>query len=121
MGSMMLAMMIVVGSGGQHQASYFEEKAAHVFASFLGFGAVRTVEEDQNRVQQARDRDALLWGGRAPSMQSGAMGSMIMGAAVVLAAHAPAKMRAVVDGPVHVGPALFEGGGMGASVAARFE
>ena len=53
-------------------------------------------------------------------MQSGAMGSAVMGAAVVLAAHAPTRLRAVVDGPVHVGPALFEGGGMGAGVGGRF-
>ena len=53
-------------------------------------------------------------------MQSGALGSMVMGAAVVLAAHAPKRVRAIVDGPVHVGPALFEGGGMGAGVGGRF-
>ena len=81
---------------------------------------MRTVEEDQNRLQQCRERDTLLWGGRTQSMQSGAMGSMVMGAAVVLAAHAPKRVRAVVDGRVHVGPALFEGGGMGAGVGGRF-
>ena len=45
---------------------------------------------------------------------------MVMGAAVVLAAHAPKRVRVVVDGAVHVGPALFEGGGMGAGVGGRF-
>ena len=53
-------------------------------------------------------------------MQSAALGSMVMGAAVVLAAHAPAGLRPLVDGPVHVGPALFVGGGMGAAVGGRF-
>jgi len=58
--------------------------------------------------------------GRAQNLQSGALGSAVMGAAVVFAAHAPARVRAIVDGPVHVGPALLEGGGMGAGVGGRF-
>ena len=118
MGSTMLAMMIVVG--GQHTPSYFEQKSAQVFASFLSFKSAHTVEQDQNRVQEMRDRDALLLPGGRSSMQSGAMGSMVMGAAVVFAAHAPAKLRPLVDGRVHVGPALFDGGGMGAGIGGHF-
>lgn len=120
MGTTMLAMMMVLGTSQPRHPSYVEHKNEQVMRSFLQFKTARTVEQDQNRLQQLRDRDALLLGGRAPSMQSGALGSMVMGAAVVLAAHAPAKLRAVVDGPVHLGPALFEGGGMGAGVGGRF-
>jgi len=121
MGSTMLAMMVIVGAAHHEpHPSYFAEKSAQVFASFLGFTSARTVEEEQNPLAQHRERDALMLPGGAPSMQSGAMGAMVMGAAVVLAAHAPKCVRAVVDGKVHVGPALFEGGGLGAGVGARF-
>ena len=120
MGTTMLAMMMIVGAPSHHQATYFEAKSAAVFRSFLVFKTALTVEREQNGVQEARGRDELMLGGRTPNMQSGALGSMMMGAAVVLAAHAPARVRAVIDGPLHVGPALFEGGGMGAGVGGRF-
>jgi hypothetical protein len=120
MGTTMLAMVMILGAPAPRHDSYVEQKNAAVMRSFLMFKSERTVEEDQNRMQQARERDQLLLGGRAPSMQSGALGSMVMGAAVVLVAHAPKRVRAVVDGAVHVGPALFDGGGMGAGVGGRF-
>jgi hypothetical protein len=116
----MLAMMMIVSAPSHRDVSYFEARSAAVLHSFLVFKTAHAVEREQNLVQQARDRDELLLGGRTQNLQSGAMGSMVMGAAVVFAAHAPAKVRAVVDGPVHVGPALFEGGGMGAGVGGRF-
>ena len=119
MGSTMMAMMFVVGVGN-HTPTYFEQKSAQVFASFLSFHAARTVEQEQNRLQDLRERDALLLPGGRASMQSGAMGSMVMGATIVLAAHAPDKLRPLVDGRVHVGPALFDGGGMGAGVGGHF-
>ena len=119
MGSTMLAVVAVLGVA-HPEPSYFEERAAAVFASFLSFGAAHTVEQEQNRLQQLRDRDALLLPGGAPSVRAEMLGSMVMGAAVVFVAHAPRSVRAAVDGPVHVGPALFEGGGMGAGVGGRF-
>ncbi|HEY2748408.1 MAG TPA: hypothetical protein VGL86_27480 [Polyangia bacterium] len=112
--------MVAVMGVAHAKPSYFEERSAAVFASFLSFTAARTVEEDQNRLQQLRDREALLLPGGAASLRAGMMGSMVMGAAVVLVAHAPRRVRAIVDGPVHVGPALFEGGGMGAGIGGRF-
>ena len=120
MGTTMLAMVMILGAPAPRHESYVEQKNAAVMRSFLMFKSARTTEQDQNRVQQARERDELCLGGRAPSLQAGALGSMVMGAAVVLAAHAPAKIRTIVDGPVHVGPALFEGGGMGAGIGGRF-
>jgi len=117
----MLAMLMIVGAPSHHhQASYFEAKNEQVIRSFLQLKTAHTVEREADALGLARDRDLLLLGGRAPSLQSGALGAMVMGAAVVLAAHAPAKLRPLVDGPVHVGPALFEGGGMGAGVGGRF-
>jgi hypothetical protein len=103
-----------------HKKSYVETKNEQVFAAFLAFTTARTVEEQQNRLQSARERDELLLPGGAPSMQAGAMGAMMMGAAVVVAAHMPERARGVIDGAVHFGPALFEGGGMGAGVGGRF-
>ena len=120
MGTTMLAMVMILGASGPRHESYVEEKNAAVMRSFLLFKAERTEEQNQDRLAQARERDMLLLGGRTPSLQSGALGSMVMGAAVVMVAHAPKRVRAIVDGAVHVGPALFEGGGMGAGVGGRF-
>jgi len=116
----MLAMMMVVSAPSHRQVSYFESRNEAVIRSFLIFKTAQPVEREQNLVEEARERDELLLGGRVQNLQSGALGSAIMGAAVVLAAHAPARVRAIVDGPVHVGPALLEGGGMGAGLGARF-
>jgi hypothetical protein len=116
----MLAMMMIVAPPSHREVSYFEARNEAVIRSFLVFKTAQPVEREQNLVQEARDRDQLLLGGRAQNLQSGALGSAVMGAAVVFAAHAPARVRAIVDGPVHVGPALLEGGGMGAGVGGRF-
>ncbi|MCU1276846.1 MAG: hypothetical protein JWM53_392 [bacterium] len=103
-----------------HKKSYVQTKNEQVFASFLAFTSAHGVEQEQNRLQSARERDGLLLPGGAPSVQSGLMGAMMMGAAVVVAAHMPDRVRVVVDGVVHFGPAMFEGGGMGAGVGGRF-
>jgi len=116
----MLAMMMIVAPPSHREVSYFEARNEAVIRSFLVFKTAQPVEREQNLVEEARDRDQLLLGGRAQNLQSGALGSAVMGAAVVFAAHAPARVRAIVDGPVHVGPALLEGGGMGAGVGGRF-
>jgi hypothetical protein len=100
--------------------SFVESKRDQVLAAFLSFAAARTVEQQQDRLGAARARDALLRPGGAPSLQAGAMGAVMMSAAVFVAAHAPARLRPLVDGPVHLGPALFEGGGMGAGIGGRF-
>jgi len=116
----MLAMMMIVGAPSHHAASYFEQTSGKVLRAFVQLKTAHTEEVEENGLEQARARDALLLGGRAPSLQAGALGSMVMGAAVVFAAHAPARLRPLVDGPVHFGPALFDGGGMGAAIAGRF-
>ena len=116
----MLAVMMVVSAPSHRDVSYFEARNEAVIRSFLVFKSAQPVEREQNLVQLSRERDELLFGGRTQSMQSGALGSAVMGAAVVFAAHAPARVRALVDGQVHVGPALLEGGGMGAGVGGRF-
>jgi hypothetical protein len=67
-----------------------------------------------------RDRDHLLLF-RGPQPQGGAIGVglAMFGAATLLSAHAPRALRVIFDGPVHLGPAIFDGGGMGAGIAGR--
>jgi hypothetical protein len=104
-----------------HNKSFFAIKSEQVMRSFFQMKLVPSVEREQDSLQRLRDRDDLLVpAGRAPSLQAGAFGGMMLGAAVVLVAHAPEPVRVIVDGPVHVGPALFDHGGMGAGIGGRF-
>jgi hypothetical protein len=67
-----------------------------------------------------RDRDRLvLFRGPQPQGAAVGIGLAMFGATTILAAHAPRPLRALFDGPVHLGPAIFDGGGMGAGIAAR--
>lgn len=70
-------------------------------------------------LEMRRDRDRLLLF-REPQPGGGmGLGVMMFGAMTVLSAHAPGAFRALFDGPVHLGPAIFDGGGMGAGIAGR--
>jgi hypothetical protein len=130
MRSTMLAMALILALGPEaaadepatlHRKSYVESKSDQVFAAFLMFMTAHEFEQQQDRLGQARERDQLqLVPGGVPSMRAGAMGVALLGAAVVLAAHVPDRLRVIVNGPVHVGPAMFEEGGMGAGVGGRF-
>ncbi len=73
---------------------------------------------DDLEVRRDRDR-LLLFRDPQPQGSSLGLGLAMFGATTVLSAHAPAPFRAVFDGPVHLGPAVFDGGGMGAGVAGR--
>jgi hypothetical protein len=101
--------------------SYVEQKNEQVMRAFLTFRVARDVADEQNGLQLMRDRDELLLpAGGVPQGRSGAYGAAMLGAAVVLSAHAPAPLRPIFDARVHVGPAIFDGGGMGAGVGGRF-
>src|SRR5438105_166659 len=103
-----------------HNKNFVAEKSEEVMRAFLRFNLVPSVERAQDRLQSLRERDELLLPAqRLPAMQSGALGAALLGGAVVFAAHAPARLRPLVDGPVHVGPALFDGGGMGAGLGGK--
>jgi hypothetical protein len=67
-----------------------------------------------------RERDKLLLF-RAPQPQGAAVGVglAMFGATTLLSAHAPRPLRIIFDGPIHLGPAVFDGGGMGAGIAGR--
>ena len=73
---------------------------------------------DALEVRRERDRLMLF---RAPQSQGEAVGIglAMFAATTILSAHAPRPLRVVFDGPVHLGPAIFDGGGMGAGIGAR--
>jgi hypothetical protein len=101
--------------------SFADEKNAQVMRAFLIFASSRGVEQQRDDLTVLRARDQLaLAAGRGPQMQSGAWGAALLGATVVLAAHAPTPLRPLFAARVHVGPALLDGGGMGAGVGGRF-
>jgi len=76
--------------------------------------------EGGDALEVRRDRDRLVLF-RGPEAQGAAVavGLAMFTAATILSAHAPRPLRGVFDGPVHVGPAIFDGGGMGAGIAGR--
>jgi hypothetical protein len=77
--------------------------------------------EGGDALEVRRDRDRLvLFRGPQAQGQAVAIGLAMFGASTVLSAHAPRPLRVLFDGPVHVGPAIFDGGGMGAGVGGRF-
>ena len=58
--------------------------------------------------------------GHSPQGARGRDSALAMFAATtILSAHAPRPLRILFDGPVHLGPAIFDGGGMGAGIAGR--
>jgi hypothetical protein len=93
-----------------HPTSYFEQHAALVAHDLMHFNQPYTL-------QQMRDRDTLLlYGPAAGGATSVASGIALFSTVVVGAAHAPAPLRLLFDRRMHLGPALFDGGGMGAGV-----
>jgi hypothetical protein len=69
-------------------------------------------------IRRERDRLALLRGPQDPSSAL-ALGAAMFAATTFLSAHAPRPLRIVFDGPIHLGPAIFDGGGMGAGIGGR--
>jgi hypothetical protein len=100
--------------------SYIASHNERVMYAFLRFTTQPAPELAQNRLEVLRDRDRLqLYGAVADDSRAG-YGVALFGAFTVLAAHAPGPVRALFDGPVHFGPALFDNGGMGAGIGGRF-
>lgn len=73
---------------------------------------------DALEVRRERDRLVLF---RGPQAQGAAVaiGLAMFAATTIMSAHMPRPLRVVFDGPVHLGPAIFDGGGMGAGIAGR--
>ncbi|HEX4461771.1 MAG TPA: hypothetical protein VIA18_27515, partial [Polyangia bacterium] len=72
-------------------------------------------------LEYLRDRDLLRLYGPTPGSTGGvAYGVAMFSTAVIAAAHLPpGPARVIFDHKIHFGPALFEGGGMGAGIGAR--
>ena len=76
--------------------------------------------EAGDALEVRRDRDRLvLFRGPQSQGASVAVGLAMFIATTISSAHAPRPLRVVFDGPVHIGPAIFDGGGMGAGIAGR--
>lgn len=71
--------------------------------------------EDPMGELRARDR-LLLFEPQQNNAGSTAAGLALFGAATVAAAHAPAPLRLIFDGPLRLGPAIFSDGGMGVGI-----
>jgi hypothetical protein len=76
--------------------------------------------EGGDGLEVRRDRDRLVLF-RGPQPQGAAVGTglAMFLSATFWSAHAPRALRILFDGPVHLGPAIFDGGGMGAGIAVR--
>jgi hypothetical protein len=93
--------------------SYFEAHEQLVMHDMISFNHSYTLD-------YLRERDTLRLYGPTPGNSGGvADGIAIFSTAVIAAAHLPGRARVIFDHTVHVGPALFEGGGMGAGIGAR--
>jgi hypothetical protein len=101
-----------------------------VLAPLPRFVAVHTARVGHSMVvllreptlEDARERDGLsLWrAGGVGGTRAALRGVALFTGATVFAAHAPRPLRRLVDRDLHFGPALLDGGGVGAGVAARF-
>jgi hypothetical protein len=86
------------------------KKVAHFFTP--------TKIADDLEVRREHDKLLLF---RDPQSQGASVGIglAMFGATTILSAHVPPPFRILFDHPVHLGPAVFDGGGMGAGIAGR--
>src|SRR3954469_9403980 len=91
---------VVKSSHRPEPQSFVMQTNDRVVRSFIVFRVVRSAEQQQDRLQIARERDrwALSAGRPATITSQGAYGAAVMGAGVFLVAHAPRPMRALFDG-----------------------
>ena len=93
--------------------SYFEQHSARVERDLMSFHHGYTLET-------MRERDGLqLYGPTPGTSTSTALGVGLFSAVVVSAAHTPHALRFAFDRALHLGPAIFDGGGMGAGFGGR--
>lgn len=93
--------------------SYFEQHSARVERDLLIFQHGYTLE-------RMRERDALeLYGPTPGTSTSTALGIGLFSSIVVSSAHTPRALRFAFDRSFHLGPAIFDGGGMGAGLGGR--
>jgi hypothetical protein len=88
--------------------SYFERHAARVERNIHIF-------QHGYSLEQSRERDELRLYGRTPGSPAATMSGIgLFSFAVFSVAHTPAALDFAFDRGLHLGPAVFEGGGMGA-------
>ena len=93
--------------------SYFEQHSGRVERDLLLFHHGYTLE-------RMRERDTLeLYGLTPGSPTSTALGVGLFSNVVVAAAHTPAALRFAFDRSLHLGPAVLDGGGLGAGFGGR--
>jgi hypothetical protein len=102
--------------------SYVEMKNEQVMRAFLVFAETQRAPDHGDSLTGARAREEVLVpvGPEPNAGRAAAYGAAMLSATVVLAAHAPAPLRPLFDARLHLGPAVFESGGMGAGVGGRF-
>jgi hypothetical protein len=89
-------------------SSYFQERSDRVEHSFHHF-------MHGNALEDMRARDQIrLYGPALGGVGAAANGVAIFSSAVIGAAHAPRPLRVLFDRQFHLGPAIFDQGGMGA-------
>lgn len=93
--------------------SYFERHSARVEHDMLIFQHGYTLD-------YMRERDTLrLYGPTPGTNASTGLGVGLFSAIVVSSAHTPLFLRFAFDHALHVGPAVFDGGGMGGGFGGR--
>jgi hypothetical protein len=94
--------------------SYFSEHERRVERATIVYQRDHTLDE-------LRDRDRLeLYGVQPGRGRAATLGAAMFGGMVVMSAHAPPPLRPLFDARLHLGPALFDGGGLGAAAGGRF-
>jgi len=97
----------------QQPETYFMRHYARVERSMIILPQEYTLED-------MRERDTLRLAGPTPgSPASTVTGAGLFSTLVVGAAHTPPFLHFAFDGALHVGPTLFDGGGMGAGFGGR--
>jgi hypothetical protein len=100
-------------------ASVFAERSRRVMRALLLIQPLLTPEEAQapyRAVLRQRER-LLLFRPRDAAAALGlgtGLGIALFGATTVLVARAPSRLRVLFGGPARLGPAVLEGGGLGA-------
>ncbi len=119
-GIVLIALASVTAAAAQEVArvppppSYFSQHEQRVERATIVYQRGYTLDE-------LRDRDRLELYGVAPGgARATALGGAMFGGRVVMSAHAPAPLRPLFDARLHLGPALFWGGGLGAAAGGRF-
>ncbi len=84
--------------------------------AFFFFRQAPIGPEQQDDLAVLRERDRLLvLENTQPSTRQIAYGGALLGATIIMTAHAPQALRPIFDARFHLGPAVLDGGGLGAA------